>query len=137
MAGAVSRQWHWGTISGADRSHIKGQGEFLGDKETEASGKHNHELFENGEHIHEMEQSEGHSHILSGGDKETRPKNVAVKCLIRYRSTDLQVAQLEDKVSVLSDTMQNQYQNLQFMSFFASTATTVGVAVGAARLFRR
>lgn len=99
---------------------------FLKNLETTAKGQHTHGISENGKHMHEIELAEAHTHILSGGDEETRPKNVAVTCLIKYRSIDLppQYIQLKNEVRDLRNSMQ------KYM-FFSAALVTTGVIIAA------
>lgn len=70
-----------------------------------SAGGHEHPIEEAPSHTHEMQAAGKHAHILTGGDTETRPKNIQVKYMIKYKSPALNLHQkIKDLEQKLTET---------------------------------
>lgn len=97
-------------------------------------GLHKHEMRFGGNHTHTIMLSGNHTHQISGGDKETMPKNMVVAYLIKAKPTpnySEKIKDLESKITTLENTINNSPNQLTQM------ITMVGVTAGNIFILKR
>ncbi len=93
-----------------------------------SSGAHTHTTQQAQSHTHELESAGEHNHILTGGDKETRPRNVQVKFMIKYKSSARNLHQeIKELKEELESTRAQMTENYQSGFFYSTVATSLSV----------